>query len=104
MIEYPRRKDFLGTHGLGDLLRRRCSPTPRPSFSLSPPFAASRLPLFFGADGKRFGKLPCGRGTDLTLQFVDPALQGHDQIDQPIRCDPPRTNILPELLDIHASF
>jgi hypothetical protein len=35
---------------------------------------------------------------------VQLSLQGHNQFDQPIGCDPPRTNILLELLNIDATL
>ena len=44
------------------------------------------------------------RLVEFLLRCVQLPLQGHDQIDQPIGRDPPRTNILPELLNIHASL
>ena len=41
---------------------------------------------------------------ELLLRCVQLPLRGHDQIDQPIDRDPPRANILPELLNIHATL
>ncbi len=102
-LPHPSREDFLGSHGLSDLLSR-ANPSARPLLS-PPPLPSSRLlPPFFCLHRERLRNLRRRAALQLTLQLFVPALKGHNQIDQPIGCDPPRMNIFPELLNIHATL
>ena len=116
---HARRKDFLGPHGLGDLLRGASSARPATAFRFRRFFPrascrcssartengcetflrrrAAQLPLPVLRSAASPGRVPDSRSLQLSLQR-------HDHIDQPIERDPPREDIFLELLNVHAPF
>ena len=71
-VSFPhaRRKDFLGTHCLGDLFRGRCSPAARP-FSLSPFLSSGLLPLLFRPHREGLRNLLARHAAQLPLQVLN---------------------------------
>ena len=112
-VSFPhaRRKDFLGTHGLGNLLRTGGPPGLWPPLSLPPLLSSRLLPPFFCLHRERLRNLRRRWDAQLLFQLLDPLfrrvqlpLRGHDQFDQPTDADFPRLNIFLELLNIHATL
>src|SRR5208283_1721581 len=101
---HPRGKDFLGTHGLGDLLRTGGPPGLWPPLSLPSLLSSRLLSSCFCLHRERLRNLRRRWDAQLLFQLLDPLfrrvqlpLRGHDQFDQPTDADFPRLNIFLEL-------
>ncbi len=95
--------DRFGSLSLFDFINRFGSAN-TPAFSF--PFADSGFALLlrFFAIGliETLGRVLAVELFELFLKLIDPIVQHHDDVDQPVGRQSPSRSIVPELLNIHA--
>jgi hypothetical protein len=109
--KYAGGKHLLRPHRQRELVGRADPAPPQRPIALPLLPTASPLPLLLGRKRKRLRDLLGRPRGELPLQLRDPLVgplqplvERHDQIAQPIHVDPPATNVVPELLNVHTSF